>query len=103
MIQVIPWERYTYRTYVDRCQVHVDGLEKELSEARNNLNEARDTLDRVIPVGIADNSLPENYGEILLARKVINGTVPREDVADNIQRLVDAMLAAGGECQDEAL
>ena len=91
MMATVAWNAWTYRSYVEECSKRIKELESKIIEAHRDQEEAEAQLQVMVPLGLASQRLPPNYGEVILARRVIAGVIPRDSVAENIQALVDEM------------
>ena len=97
MLQVVEWGSYTFRSYRDQCRTNVEKLRESLETAERELAEAEEEFEVMKGRGMADSSLPSNFGQVLLARMYRNGQLPvgtevlpaeaRRLVGQNIERL----------------
>ena len=83
MVKVIPWESSTWRSIVDDNRKNVVKLKSDLSKARQRLIESEADLEHAEKMGIADCSLPSDYGKILLKRDGIITDDVNAEVGDN--------------------
>lgn len=63
MVQVIPWSSYTWKSHVDSTKNQITQLEANLTSSRNDLVRIEKELVQAETLGIADEPLPDNYGE----------------------------------------
>ena len=63
MLQVIPWSNYTWRTRVKACRDRIDALNVETGKATEELVKAEEELAQAEQFGIADENMPDDYGE----------------------------------------
>lgn len=92
MILKVEWDSYTYRSYVERCEENIARLEAELDREKYHLSFARERLQAVSPLGMADSNLPSNFGEILLAAEFNAGMLPEGfEIGGNVRKIANEM------------
>ncbi len=93
MIQTIEWDSYTYRSYVGQCEENIARLEAELDRAKHHLSFAQAQFQAVVPLGMADSSLPSNFGEIVLAAEFNAGMLPEGvEIGAKIRKIAADMM-----------
>ena len=76
MVQVIPWSSYTWKSHVDSTKNQITQLEAKLTSSRNDLVRIEKELVEAETLGIADEPLPDNYGETPFREGTASGQEP---------------------------
>ena len=69
MFEIIPWSSYTWRSHVDSIKDEIKQLNEDLKSSRKHLERVEKELAEAETEGIADEPLPDNYGETPFGKK----------------------------------